>query len=147
MSKSKPKSGQPKSRTRIVSSAHLAAGKRKKARTAFEQADSRGEGPVLATIDLADMLLDGGEFDAAVKRFDAALERAPKHQLAYVGRSLARSESRSNPEEAIADLNVGLAEPKGARVVAYKHLALATAWLQQEDYEAADPGQDLHCPG
>ncbi len=120
----------------LLARVFLAEGDREKAKVSLEQAYSRGEGPVIAGIELADLILDDGDFAGALDLYNKALEKSPQHLLAYSGRSLARSERSADPDEAISDLNVGLADPKGLRVAAYKSLGLATAWLQQEDYEA-----------
>lgn len=116
--------------------AQWAAGDRKGALAAFEKAQGGGKGPVLATIALADMKLDDGKFEEAKDLYDKALKRAPKHPWAFLGRSLDRSERSAEIGEAVADLNVGVAQKRGPRVEAYKHLALATAYLGQEDYES-----------
>ncbi|HZJ69893.1 MAG TPA: hypothetical protein VFF36_03115, partial [Planctomycetota bacterium] len=68
-----------------------AGGDRKGAETAFEQADKGGEGPVVATISLADIRLDNGRYDDARALYERALGRA-KHPWAYIGHSLALSE-------------------------------------------------------
>jgi tetratricopeptide (TPR) repeat protein len=120
----------------LLGHALLAAGDRKGAAVAFEQADKGGEGPVLATIALAELRLDDGKHEEAKALFDRALERAPKHGWAFVGRSLTRSERSVEMAEAVADLNVGVATAQGPRIEAFKHLALATAQLGQEDYKA-----------
>jgi tetratricopeptide (TPR) repeat protein len=113
-----------------------AGGDRKGAEVAFEQADKGGEGPVVATISLADIRLDNGKYDEAKTLYDRALARSPKHPWAFIGRSLARSERSVEIGEAVADLNVGVASKRGPRVEAYKHLAMATALLAQEDYKS-----------
>ena len=120
-----------------------AAGDRKGALAAFEKADDGDKGPVLATIALADMKLDDGKFEEAKDLYDKALKRSPKHPWAFLGRSLDRSERSAEIGEAVADLNVGVAQKRGPRVEAYKHLALATAYLGQEDYESFAKELDL----
>ena len=120
----------------LLGHALLAAGDRKGAAVAFEQADKGGEGPVLATIALADLRLDDGKHEEAKALYDRALERSSKHGWAFIGRSLTRSERSVEMAEAVADLNVGIATAQGPRVEAWKHLALASAQLGQEDFKA-----------
>jgi len=112
-----------------------AGGDRKGAETAFEQADKGGEGPVVATISLADIRLDNGRYDDARALYERALGRA-KHPWAYIGHSLALSERSVEIDKAVADLNVGIPGKRGPRVEAWKHLAMANALLAQEDYKS-----------
>ena len=120
-----------------------AGGDRKGAETAFEQADKGGEGPVVATISLADIRLDNGRYDDARTLYERALGRSKNHSWAYIGHSLALSERSVDIDKAVADLNVGIPAKRGPRVEAWKHLAMATALLPQEDYKsfAAELGQ------
>src|SRR5690606_23334761 len=74
--------------------------------------------------------------DEARALYDRALERSPKHPWAFIGRSLARAERSIEIGEAVADVNVGVAGKLGPRVEAYKHLAMATALIAQEDYKS-----------
>jgi tetratricopeptide (TPR) repeat protein len=113
-----------------------AAGDRKGARAAFEQADGGGQGPAIATTSLADMLLDDGEFEKARVTYDRALKKSPRHAWAFIGRSLTRSERSAEIQEAVGDVNVGVPQKRGPRVEAWKQLAMATAYLTQQDYEA-----------
>jgi tetratricopeptide (TPR) repeat protein len=113
-----------------------AGGDRKGAETAFEQADKGGEGPVVAAISLADMRLDNGRYDDARALYERALTRSKNHPLAYIGHSLALSERSVEIDKAVADLNVGIPAKRGPRVDAWKHLAMATALLSQEDYKS-----------
>lgn len=113
-----------------------AGGDRKGAETAFEQADKGGEGPVIATISLADIRLDNGRYDDARALYERALGRAKNHPWAYIGHSLALSERSIEIDKAVADLNVGIPGKRGPRVEGYKHLAMATALLSQEDYKS-----------
>ena len=113
-----------------------AGGDRKGAETAFEQADKGGEGPVVATISLADIRLDNGRYDDARTLYERALGRSKNHAWAYLGHSLALSERSVEIDKAVADLNVGIPSKRGPRVDGYKHLALATALLAQEDYKS-----------
>jgi len=112
-----------------------AAGDRKAARAAFEAADKGGQGPAVAAVSLADMLLDEGEFEKARAIYDRALKKSPRHAWAFIGRSLTRSERSAEIQEAVADLNVGVPDKRGPRVEAWKQLALATAYLTQQDFE------------
>jgi tetratricopeptide (TPR) repeat protein len=115
--------------------AALRAGQRDAARAALESADRGSDGPVAPRVTRADMLLDEGEFAEAFKIYDSVLQTAPGHPLALIGRSLSRSERSIEGAEAVADLNVGLAEPAGPRVQAWKALALAAAYRVLESYE------------
>jgi len=121
--------------------AMLAAGDRKGAMAAFEQAAARGQGTILAAIDRADMMLDDGEYEKAMAAYDEILKKSPDHPLACIGRSLARSERSIESAEAMADLNVCLGPELGPRVGAYKQEALAFAFYAIEDYE--DFGKSL----
>jgi tetratricopeptide (TPR) repeat protein len=115
----------------------LAAGDRDGARAAFEQAAARGEGPPLALLSLADLGLDDGQFAEAARQYQQVLERAPRHPLAFLGRSMALSERSGEPAEALGDLSVGIPQPKGTRLIAYTHLAMAQAKMSLEDYDDA----------
>ncbi len=114
----------------------LAAGNRSGAKSAFTQAHAGGEGPVIATVDLANFHLDEGEYESAMALYDDALRRSQNHALAFVGRSLARSERRVDAQEAMADISIGLAQASGVHLVAWKELATATASQTLGDYEA-----------
>jgi tetratricopeptide (TPR) repeat protein len=120
-----------------------AAGDRTGARAAFEQADKAGAGPAVASTSLGDILLDDGEFEKARAAYDRALARSPRHSWAFIGRSLTRSERSAEIQEAVADLNVGVAAARGPRVAAWKQLAVATAALTQQDYEGFSKALDL----
>ncbi len=114
----------------------LAAGNRSGAKAAFTQAHAGGEGPAIATVALANFHLDEGEFDSAMTLYDAALSRSQNHALAFVGRSLARSERRIDAQDAMADISIGLTQASGVHLVAWKELATATASQTLGDYEA-----------
>ncbi len=116
----------------------LAAGNRSDAETQFTKAHANGAGAVMGTIDLANFYLDGGEYEKAMTLFENALARSQNHPLAFVGRSLARSERRLDPDAAIADINIGLARASGLTLLAWKELATASAQLALQDYEAFD---------
>jgi tetratricopeptide (TPR) repeat protein len=120
----------------LLGHALWAAGDRKGARAAFEEADKGGAGPAVATTSLGDMLLDDGEFERARIAYDRALKKSPRHSWAFIGRSLSRSERSAEIPEAVADLNVGVAQKRGPRVESWKQLAMATAYLTQQDYES-----------
>ncbi|HWM87099.1 MAG TPA: tetratricopeptide repeat protein [Kofleriaceae bacterium] len=112
-----------------------AGGDRKGARAAFEAADKGGAGPALAAVSLADMMLDEGEFEKARAIYDRALKKSPRHPWAFIGRSLSRSERSAEIQEAVADVNVGVAQKRGPKVEAWKQLAMASAYLVQQDFE------------
>ena len=120
----------------LLGRAELAAGNRSAAKASFAQAHANGEGPVIATVDLANFHLDEGEYETAMKLYDEALTRSQNHALAFVGRSLARSERRVEAQEAMADISIGLAQASGTRLVAWKELAMALASQSLGDYEA-----------
>ncbi|MCP4446494.1 MAG: tetratricopeptide repeat protein [Myxococcales bacterium] len=120
----------------LLGRALLAGGNRTAAKTAFFQAHSSGEGPTIATVDLANFHLDEGEFGMAMKLYDDALGRSQSHALAFVGRSLARSERRLEAQEAMADISIGLAQARGMKLVAWKELSLAGASQSLGNYEA-----------
>ncbi len=122
----------------LLGRAHLAAGDRKAALASFTKADANGEGPAIATVDLANFHIDEGEYEPAMALYDAALARSPNHKLAFVGRSLARSERRIEPQEAMADISIGLAQAEGPKLLAWKELAIASAQAALEDYEASN---------
>jgi tetratricopeptide (TPR) repeat protein len=124
----------------LLGRALLAAGDRRAALDSFTKAHSGGAGPVIATVDLANFHLDEGEYDKAMSLYESALARAQTHELALAGRSLARSERRKETSEAMADISIGLAQAKGATLIAWKELALATAQYAQEDYESFSAG-------
>jgi tetratricopeptide (TPR) repeat protein len=119
----------------LLGHALWAAGDRKGARAAFEAADSGGKGPAVAAVSLADMLLDEGEFEKARAIYDRALKKSPRHSWAFIGRSLTRSERSAEIQEAVADVNVGVPQKRGPRVEAWKQLAMASAYLTQQDFE------------
>ncbi|HTE56066.1 MAG TPA: tetratricopeptide repeat protein [Kofleriaceae bacterium] len=127
----------------LLGHALWAAGDRKGARAAFEQADKAGAGPAVASTSLGDILLDDGEFEKARAAYDRALARSPHHPWAFIGRSLTRSERSAEIQEAVADLNVGVAAKRGPRVEAWKQLATATVYLTQQDYEGFAKALDL----
>ncbi len=120
----------------LLGRALLVGGSRTAAKAAFAQAHANGEGPAIATVDLANFHLDEGEFDTAMKLYDDALSRSQNHALAFVGRSLARSERRIEAQEAMADISIGLAQAGGSKLIAWKELAMSGASQSLGDYEA-----------
>lgn len=122
----------------LLGRAHLAAGDREGAFAALTMAHANGEGPAIATVDLANYHIDQGEYETGMALFESALSRSPSHPLAFVGRSLARSERRVEAQEAMADISIGLAQAKGSRLLAWKALALASAQAALEDYSASN---------
>lgn len=119
----------------LLGRALLAAGERGDAGATFEKAYGGGEGPLCAAIDLGNFRLDEGDFEGAMKLFESVLSTSQNHPLAFVGRSLARSERHIESEEAMADISIGLAQAKGEKLLAWKSIALAGAHHSLEDYE------------
>ena len=113
----------------------LAAGDRNGASGAFAQSWNNGAGQVLAGIEVGDMLLDEGKTDEAMKRYNAALEKAPGHPLALLGRGLLRAEESRDAGEMMRDVNVGLANVQGLRAKAYRALAESSAHYVLGDYD------------
>lgn len=115
----------------------LAAGERKEAQAVLKVAADGEDGLVVAMIDQADLLVDEGKLDDALKLYDAALKKSKDHPLAILGRSLALAESTVDSNAAIDDLSVKLDKNLGPRVTAYRSLALALAKASIEDYIGA----------
>lgn len=112
-----------------------AAGNYKAALEAYEKAEAGGQGPVVATISMADVLLDQGNARGAMERYERALERAPKHPLALMGRIFQRTETSADPAEISGEINVNFeGKEHGPRLHAYKVLAGALASYLIEDY-------------
>ena len=114
--------------------AMLAAGQRTAAHKAFEQASAGDGAAPVALVDNADMLVDEGKHDEAMKLYERALSLAPDHPLAILGQALARAARGVENEAAMSDLNVKLEKPLGPRVNAYRQLAYALAYYGLEDY-------------
>lgn len=114
--------------------AMLAVGNRDGARSVFQRAAGQDTGTVVAMIDGADMLADDGDFDRAMKLYGAALEAAPEHPLALVGRTILRAEQSRELEQAAADLAVVGAVKDAPRVDSYRNLASAILAYAREDY-------------
>ncbi len=110
------------------------SGDRGQAKQDFSKADAAGAGPPIARIALGDMKLDEGDAAGALADYENALARAP-HPMAVVGRALVRVEQKGDTEAAMQDLNVNLAEVKGTRLEAWKHLALGAVYTRLEDFE------------
>jgi len=118
--------------------AMLAAGERKGAMAVLKAASDGEDGVSVAMVDLADLQLDDGKFDDAIKLYDAALAKTKDHPLALLGKALARAESTVDPTAAIDDLSVKLDKNFGPRVAAWRNLATALAHQGIEDYPRAD---------
>jgi len=118
--------------------AALRAGERDRAAASFGKAAAGGaEGLAAARIALADLKLDSGDPEGAFAAYSAVLDDAPEHPWAFVGRSLSRSLRKVEPDEAIADINVGLARGAGPAVDAWKNLGMAYALMAIEDFAGA----------
>lgn len=115
----------------------LAGGERKEAQAVLKVAADGDDGLPVAMIDQADLLVDEGKLDEALKLYDKALEKSKNHPLAILGKSLALAESTVDSHSAIDDLSVKLDKNLGPRVAAYRHLALALAKISIEDYVGA----------
>ncbi len=116
--------------------AMLAAGDRSGALKAYEQAAAVDGGPVVALIERADLLLDNGEIDQALTLYGRALEKAPGHPLAVIGRSLARAEAGIELTKASEELSVTFAKKQGPRTDAYRDLVWA--YLHYANQHLAD---------
>jgi tetratricopeptide (TPR) repeat protein len=101
----------------------LASGDAAAARVAWEQAGTAG-----AWTALGELALDGGDLAAAKAAYDKALALDKDHPFGLIGRALTTLESGGDPTAALDDL-VGVEETLGARVAAWKSLALASAHL------------------
>jgi predicted Zn-dependent protease len=116
----------------------LAGGERKAAMAVLKAASEGDDGVPVAMCDLADLMLDDGKLDEAIKLYDAALAKTKDHPLALLGKALARAESTVDPTAAIDDLSVKLDKNLGPRVAAWRNLATALAHQGIEDYPRAD---------
>ncbi len=117
--------------------AQLAGGERKAARATLKAAAEGEDGLVVAMIDHADLLVDDGQLDEAIKQFDKATEKSKDHPLAVAGRSLGRAEASVQVNDAIDELSVKLDKNLGPRVGAYRNLGLSLANTGIEDYPKA----------
>ncbi len=115
----------------------LAGGERKEAMSVLKAAADGDDGVPVAMVDLADLLIDEGKLDEALKLYDAALAKTKDHPLALLGKALARAESTVDPTAAIDDLSVKLDKDLGPRVAAWRNLATALAHESIEDYPRA----------
>lgn len=95
----------------------------------FEAAEAASKETVIPMIYRADLLLDAGDLEGANKRYDQALELAPKHPLAVIGKSFVRIDRAEDPAEILGDLNTTLDENEGPRVNAYRSLVFALSYL------------------
>jgi predicted Zn-dependent protease len=112
----------------------LAAGERKSAKATLKQASDGEDGLVVAMIDQADLMVDDGDIDGALKLYDAALAKSKDHPLAVLGEALARAETSASVDKAIDELTVKLDKNYGSRVLSYRELAFAFADSAIEDY-------------
>ena len=96
---------------------------------AFEAAEADGEGPVVASIYRADMQTDAGDLDGASVRYEAALERAPKHPLAIIGNALVQLARAEEAAVVLGKINTTMTEDEGPRANAYRALVFALAYL------------------
>ncbi|HEY5950736.1 MAG TPA: tetratricopeptide repeat protein [Kofleriaceae bacterium] len=112
----------------------LAAGERKEAQAVLKLAADGDDGLPVAMIDQADLLVDEGKLDDAIKLYDGALKKSKDHPLAVLGKALALAESTVDSNAAIDDLSVKLDKNFGPRVTAYRNIALALAKANIEDY-------------
>jgi tetratricopeptide (TPR) repeat protein len=112
----------------------LAAGERKEAQAVLKAVADGEDGLVVAMVDQADLLVDEGKLDEALKLYDRALAKSKDHPLAVLGKALALAESTVDSNAAIDDLSVKLDKNFGPRVGAYRNLALALAKANIEDY-------------
>jgi len=117
--------------------AQLAGGERKAARATLKAASEGDDGLVVAMIDHADLLVDDGQLDEAIKLFDKATAASKDHPLAVAGRSLGRAEASVQVNDAIDELSVKLDKNLGPRVGAYRNLGLSLANAGIEDYPKA----------
>jgi tetratricopeptide (TPR) repeat protein len=122
----------------------LAAGERKAARAMIKAAADGDDGVVVATIDIADLLVDDGQLDDALATYDRAAARvkehppakdqqARPHPLIIVGRALGRVESAQVTDETLGELSVSLTGTQPARLQAYRDLAQALAAAVTQD--------------
>jgi len=120
--------------------AMLAGGERVAGKAGLASAAEGADGLLVAKIDLADLLVDDGKLEEAMKLYDEALAREPDHPLALVGKVLAWAERGIEKDRTLGMLNIELPDKKffGKRIRAYRNLALALAKAQIEEYEDAD---------
>ena len=120
--------------------AELAGGERKAAKAQMRAAAEGDDGLVVAMIEAADLMVDDGQLDDALKLYDKATAKLKDHPLAVVGRSLGRAEASVQVNEAIDELSVKLSTNIGPRVGAYRNLAMALANIGIEDFPKAAEG-------
>lgn len=117
--------------------AELAGGERKAAKARMKSAAEGDTGLVVAMIEHADLMVDDGQIEEALKLYDQATAKQKDHPLAVAGRSLGRAEASIQVNEAIDELAVKLSQNIGPRVGAYKNLATALANIGIEDFPRA----------
>jgi len=117
--------------------AELAGGERKAAKARMKAAAEGDAGLVVAMIEHADLMVDDGQIEEALKLYDQATAKQKDHPLAVAGRSLGRAEASIQVNEAIDELAVKLSQNIGPRVGAYKNLASALANIGIEDFPKA----------
>nr|HEX4312808.1 hypothetical protein [Kofleriaceae bacterium] len=116
----------------------LAAGKRKDATAALDDASKGEDGLVVAMIDRAALYADAGALDDALALYDKALKRSPNHPLAVLGKALARAEAGVDSNAVIDDIAMTIGNKSmGSRVSSYRQLAIGLADLTAEDYAKA----------
>jgi tetratricopeptide (TPR) repeat protein len=120
--------------------AMLAAGDRRGAAKAFEQASDGDDGVVVAMIDQANLLVDDGNFEKAMLLFKKVITnpKSKDHPLALLGQALAKGEANVDVSDTIGDLNAKfVANRIPPRMAAYRWLAIAIASLSIEEYKTA----------
>lgn len=117
--------------------AELAGGERKAAKARMKSAADGDAGLVVAMIETADLMVDDGQIEEALKLYDNATAKQKDHPLAVVGRALGRAEASIQVNEAIDELAVKLSQNIGTRVGSYKNLASALANIGIEDFPRA----------
>ena len=113
----------------------LAVGERKLAKSHWQQIHDTGVGPVWATVELADVMADEGQWAEAEKLYDVALARAANHSFALLGKVFVWAEQSDKVVRAKEVLNVELSKVDSPRVVTYRKLAWAYSSYPLEFYE------------
>ncbi len=103
------------------------------AKAAFEAAEANGDGPTVATIYRADLQVDHGDLEGAMKRYEAVLERSPDHPLAVLGQVFINIARAADPADIVGVLNTKFGESPPPRVLQYQALAFALTYLTLED--------------
>ncbi len=116
----------------------LATGQRRAAASKLREASEGADGLAIAQIDYANLLVDDGKIDEALKLFKVVLDKSKAHPLAILGERMAKAEASIEVNEMIGDLNAKFDKDRtSSRVEAYRQLALAIANLAVEDYPTA----------